>query len=300
MPVLYPLARRVSSANFRPNIHWAQFQQALATKGTFRRILDYELFYILIGEILVHFEDADQPIRAVSGDLLLLPPATAHRIELLTEPSTLLLGIHFDFFHEVEAPAEQDLVIRDPEPVPERFCRIPVQEDGSPMFERFYPSIPQEASDCVQRVVKEYGSTTPGSSMASHGLLQLFLALLLRLQHRHSRQAHPEYWAEVQTIVKQMTDSPGSYRGNAAIAKRLGVSEDHFIRLFSEIVGVSPNKFLQQVKHHEAKRLLRESSLPIERIGQQLGYEQLANFSKSFKKWQGISPSEYRRIGILY
>lgn len=300
MSILYPLARRGCFADFRPNIHWAQMQQAFPTKGTSRRILDYELFYILHGESYVHFEDADEPVRAGSGDLLLLPPATAHRIELLTSPSTLLLGIHFDFFHEVEAPAEQDLVIRELDPSPEQFCRMPVQEDGTPMYERFYPAIPQEAAEWVQRIVREYGASVPGSTLACHGLLLALLGLLLRLQHKSPRHVHPEYRSEVLAIVRQMADSPGSDWGNAAVARRLGVSEDHYIRLFREIVGISPNKYVQRVKHNEAKRLLSESPLSVEQIGRELGYEELANFSKSFKKWQGVSPSEYRRLGVLY
>lgn len=297
---LLPIARFAEDCDYSPSIHWARIQQVYPTPGTARRIMDYELFYVIRGEILVHFEYVEVPIRAASGDLLLLPPAIAHRIELLTEPNTLLSGIHFDFFNEIGAPAEQDLVVSDPEPDQEMFCKMPVNEEGLPLFERFYPSLPPEAADWMHRLIQEYGAAQPGYIMACRGLLLQLLALLLRLHARQDHHAHPEYRTGVMALAAEMEASLGQPWTNASMAKRLGVSEDHFIRLFRDIVGLSPNKYLQSSRHSEAKRLLLETSLSIEAIGRELGYEELANFSKSFKKWQGVSPREYRRLSILY
>jgi AraC-like DNA-binding protein len=298
---LLPIPRYAGDFDFCPSVHWARIQQAYPTPGTSRRIMDYELFYIIRGKILVHFEHVEaKAIRSVSGDLLLLPPAIAHRIELLTEPNTLLLGIHFDFFNEIDTSVEQDLVVHDPEPRQEMFCKMPVNEDGSPLFQRFYPSLPPGAADWMHRLIAEYGSAQPGSTMVCRGLLLQLLALLLRLHARPDHRAHPEYRTEVMALAAEMDASLGQPWTNASMARRLGVSEDHFIRLFRDIVGLSPNKYLLSSRHREAKRLLLETSLSIEAIGRELGYEQLANFSKSFKKWQGVSPREYRRLSILY
>jgi len=82
--------------------------------GKFRMIRDFEFIYVYQGELEVHFtEGSPDTVRVGAGDLLLLSPAVRHRIEILTEPHTFLMGIHFDFFNDIFVPAEQDLILRD-------------------------------------------------------------------------------------------------------------------------------------------------------------------------------------------
>lgn len=297
---LLPPTRVAEHYELTPCVHWAQIQQAFYSPGTARRIVDFELVYIIRGDIQVHFECEDDPVRSGAGDLFLLPPATTHRIEVLTESNTQLLGIHFDFFNDIQVLAEQDLVVKDLRPQPEQFCRQPVNPDGTPLFQRFYGGLPPEPLQWMERLIGEFGTAQPGYAMACRGLLLQLLAVLLRLHDKPIRNLHPEYRAAVQQLVAEMEASLEHPWTNAAMAQQFGVSEDHFIRIFRDIVGMSPHKYLQSSRHLEAKRLLRETSQPIEMIGRGLGYEDLPNFSKSFKKWQGVSPREYRRLSILY
>ncbi|WP_173193024.1 helix-turn-helix domain-containing protein [Paenibacillus alginolyticus] len=83
---------------------------------------------------------------------------------------------------------------------------------------------------------------------------------------------------------------------NKTMAQRINVSEDHFIRLFKQVFDLSPQKYLQDLRHQAAKRYLRETDLKIEYIGVLVGYDDLHNFSHIFKKWQVISPLNYRKL----
>lgn len=49
-----------------------------------------------------------------------------------------------------------------------------------------------------------------------------------------------------------------------------------------------------QSRHRRACRLLSESTLSITRIALQLGYQEAANFSRAFRRLEGVSPAEYR------
>ncbi len=44
-----------------------------------------------------------------------------------------------------------------------------------------------------------------------------------------------------------------------------------------------------------ARQLLRESSQPVDIIASSLGYSDASNFSRAFRRWQGMTPALYRR-----
>jgi len=299
----HPKARRLEWSELWPNVHWAQIQHAFPNTGKYRTIYDFELIYVYEGKLQIHFSDETAPVPAEAGDLMLLSSATLHRIELLTDPHTHLLGIHFDFFNEHSVLAEQDLTVRTDLVDPERFCSIPVTGEGHPVFGFHYEAIPFEMVEWMERIVQEHakGRGNPGYELACRGLMLLIFTQLLSLDTKSSRPAlHSGYRGDMQQLAAEMEACPGEPWANASMAGRFNVSEDHFIRLFKEIIGMSPHKYLQFIRHREAKKLLRDTDMKIELIGRQLGYEDLHNFSKVFKKWQGISPRAYRKLSIMH
>lgn len=58
--------------------------------------------------------------------------------------------------------------------------------------------------------------------------------------------------------------------------------------------GQSYRQLSQKKKYDQAIRLLRHSQLSIEEISDKLGYSDACNFSRAFKKWEGLSPRNYR------
>jgi AraC-like DNA-binding protein len=55
----------------------------------------------------------------------------------------------------------------------------------------------------------------------------------------------------------------------------------------------------QQIKddlrYNKAQRLLRDTTLSVDQIADQLGYSDASNFAKAFKGWSGSSPSQFRQ-----
>ncbi|GGD53463.1 hypothetical protein GCM10010911_08790 [Paenibacillus nasutitermitis] len=299
----HPKPRRLEWPHLCPSVHWAQIQRPFPGPGKYRTLYDFELIYVFQGELLIHFNDEIAPIPVGAGDLLLLSSAMRHRIELLADPHTHLLGIHFDFFNEQTVLAEQDLTVREDKIDPERFCSIPVMGEGHPVFGAHYESVPYEMVEWMERIVEEHakGRGNPGYELACRGLMLLIFTQLLSLDTKSSRpNLHSGYQGKIKELAVEMEIRPGAPWANAEMAGRFNVSEDHFIRLFKDIVGMSPRKYLQFIRHREAKKMLRETDMKIELIGRQLGYEDLHNFSKVFKKWQGISPRAYRKLSILH
>lgn len=82
------------------------------------------------------------------------------------------------------------------------------------------------------------------------------------------------------------------------IAKRCGLSECYFRRLFLEYSGESPSAFRQRYRIEKAKQLLlSDEQLSIGEIAEMLHFTDIYHFSKTFKKACGVSPSQFVRGG---
>ena len=79
------------------------------------------------------------------------------------------------------------------------------------------------------------------------------------------------------------------------ISGSIHLSKHHFIRIFREAVGISPMKYLLDVRLDAAKELLGKTDLSIKEIAGEVGYENALTFSRVFKNSENISPTEYRK-----
>ena len=79
------------------------------------------------------------------------------------------------------------------------------------------------------------------------------------------------------------------------IASRIGISEAHFCRIFKEYTGFRPFEYMNLLKLQRAKELLKNTEMSISEIAKSVGYESHSYFSMLFKRYMGITPTEYRR-----
>lgn len=79
------------------------------------------------------------------------------------------------------------------------------------------------------------------------------------------------------------------------LASSFFINKFYLTRIFKQEIGLSINNYLLQKRITHAKQLLRFSDMSIEEIGHSCGIGALYYFSRTFKKIEGISPSEYRK-----
>jgi|GEM_PF-1081178 len=78
------------------------------------------------------------------------------------------------------------------------------------------------------------------------------------------------------------------------ISKNCGLSKFHFIRVFKEIYGVSPNDYIAQLKAQKAQLLLINTKKDLTSISLKLGFSELSAFTRFYKRMTGESPSSAR------
>ena len=78
------------------------------------------------------------------------------------------------------------------------------------------------------------------------------------------------------------------------VARRSGLSHRNFNRLFLQETGLKPKDFMILRRVEKAKTLLRETRMTITDIALEVGYSSLSKFIATFKRIEGILPSDFR------
>ena len=80
------------------------------------------------------------------------------------------------------------------------------------------------------------------------------------------------------------------------ISSVAGFNSSYFSSLFKKETGITFSEYLIQVRMEQAKELLKGTDWNISVICEEVGYSDLKNFNKNFKKYTGLRPNEFRRI----
>ncbi|GAB3110547.1 helix-turn-helix domain-containing protein [Aestuariicella hydrocarbonica] len=112
-----------------------------------------------------------------------------------------------------------------------------------------------------------------------------YLTLQQQLQHNDSLVADAQTWLQIHMKEPGALDK---------LAEHLNVSSRTLIRRFKQVMEVTPNRYLQNLRIDTAKRLLETSGNSIEAIMLQVGYNDLSSFSRLFQRKTGLTPRAYR------
>ena len=105
--------------------------------------------------------------------------------------------------------------------------------------------------------------------------------------------SHRRAVERVITAARERLCEPISLQDMSRVAY---VSPFHFNRVFHQITGLPPNKFISAMRLDEAKRLLLNTSLSITDICFDVGYNSLSTFTRRFTERVGLGPREFRYL----
>jgi AraC-like DNA-binding protein len=90
-----------------------------------------------------------------------------------------------------------------------------------------------------------------------------------------------------------------NYRANidtTSIATNTGMSYSSIGRIIKSKTGKNVLEYINGLRIEEAKRLLRQTSMNITDIAMNVGYNNDQSFSRFFKKFEGVTPGEFRNL----
>jgi AraC-like DNA-binding protein len=98
-------------------------------------------------------------------------------------------------------------------------------------------------------------------------------------------------------LIQNSLDFIVKNKGNISIlqlVKYTGYTERHIERKFVETVGLSPKKFSNIIKLHSFLKYLKGDAKNFTTIAYEAGYADQSHLIKEFKKYTGITPTEYK------
>lgn len=132
--------------------------------------------------------------------------------------------------------------------------------------------------------------------MRINGKLNDLLTLLMESSwHREAHTNAPKKM-EISQVKSFLDEHYKDKLSLESVASHFFIDKHYLARLFKEQYGVTMVTYLQQVRITHAKRMLRFTNKSIEEIGLECGIGELNYFSRVFKKLEGVSPSEFRRV----
>ncbi len=88
---------------------------------------------------------------------------------------------------------------------------------------------------------------------------------------------------------------PGDDHRVGRLAHRVAMSERHFQRRFVEQVGMTPGKYVAEIRFEAARRALEESNDPVGAIASRTGFGSPESMRRAFVQRIGTSPQGYRQ-----
>lgn len=78
------------------------------------------------------------------------------------------------------------------------------------------------------------------------------------------------------------------------LGAEVGISRAHLHRKMKELIGITPADFIRNIRLRRACEMLKKPDVDISQVAVKLGFTSQPHFSSAFKRFTGVSPSEYR------
>jgi len=221
------------------------------------------LIYILSGACLYVFEDGDSFV-AEAGQILYLARDTVYDMTVQTSSYTFI------------------------------YCDFDFLSQSLRRSALFTPERTADAEKLFRRLLVSHQVDTPSANCRCIALLYEIYSLLWTEESRTylGTSASRRIQAAGEMVRRRYRDPSLSV---AELARRCGVSEVYFRKLFQAHWGVSPSRYLLTVRLEKAREVLRSPLFSLEECAHQCGFSSASYFCRVFHREVGITPAAYRR-----
>lgn len=152
-------------------------------------------------------------------------------------------------------------------------------------------------SHYVYLLVKERHASGPNSAQIQDALMRALLysldGQLVRLNNTGTGQKHEQLLSDLRSNIK---NSPHEKWTIDSMSKMVHMSPSYFQHLYKDLFGVSCMQDVIQARLKLSKFYLDTTDMSIQSISEICGYENELHFMRQFKKFEGMTPSQYRKL----
>lgn len=260
-----------------------------------RVIFDYELLYVMEGNIHVTVEDNSYNGKA--GDVFLFKPKQRHSISVIGENCFRQPHIHFDLFYTSDSP-EVKVSFKALEEMSDldmkKFRRDITNCSSMQLPNRIHIQNIKLFEEMLFDIIKEYEMKLPFYETNLQGLFIRLWTYLNRENFWHTNPVVLNKIPELMKVREYLNCNSNKEVSMKELAEVFNISKYYLIRLFKKSFGISPIHYHQLLRIERAKKMIQFTELSFTEISDTLGFSCIHAFSRAFKKTEGVAPSFYR------
>jgi AraC family transcriptional regulator len=157
----------------------------------------------------------------------------------------------------------------------------------------------QAVWDTALKLKAEVGNSDPSSRQYADALSLALMHELIRSERTISSAAPPLRGGLPRWQQKRVAEFIEAHLAEdislATLAELANLSLYHFARAFKLSFGVPPHRYHMARRMDRARNLLQGSALSVTQIGIQIGFRDTSSFTRAYRKFAGVAPSQYRR-----
>jgi len=264
-----------------------RYSPAIVHEHTF-----FELIYVYDGECEQTI--SNNKLYLKSGDICIVPPGIKHSIGVFDNSVVINVLIKKDTLHNIFFN-----FLNNPNILTAFFLNNIYSENGNDYIVFHTGSDLEIQRGFLYMYWESINQSLYWDQLISYTLMLTF-GLLIRNYEKSievptfTQKADVQRFALLQYIQENFTTVTLEQ-----IANKFHYTPEYTSRLIKSTTGRSFTQILQHVRLEKAQVLLLDTNLSISDIANQIGYETSEHFIRIFKKQMHMTPTEYRRKGIV-
>ena len=234
---------------------------------------DYQLLYISAGKGEFYFKGSKEPTIVTKGNMILFRPGEPQVYYYYAVDKTEVYWVHFtgwkveEYLERYELPHDENVFYTG----------------VSPDYPWIYNQMIRELQ--LQRVNHE--------DMISLYMHHIFITINRYIKER--RETKNDTINDIERAAHYFKDNYNKQISIEQYAEEHLMSVNWFIHSFKSVMKMSPMQYIISLRIAMAKGYLENSTKNIAEISNEVGYENALYFSRLFRKYTGMTPTEYRK-----